>query len=186
MALTYRIVRDARRRSLKATAENGELVVYAPRGVSEWQIRMFVSQNADRLEQILRKERARTAAAESAGLLSEADVEALKKAAKKEFPRLVERFAPLVGVSYGRIAVRVQKTRWGSCSGAGNLNFNALLMLAPENVREYVVVHELCHRKHMDHSTAFWAEVARVYPGYRAAKSWLTKNGGVLQARVGK
>ena len=91
-----------------------------------------------------------------------------------------------MGVSYGRIAVRVQKTRWGSCSGAGNLNFNALLMLAPENVREYVVVHELCHRKHMDHSTAFWAEVARVYPGYRAAKSWLTKNGGVLQARVGK
>ena len=145
MALTYRIVRDARRRSLKAAVENGELVVYAPRGVSEWQIRMFVSQNADRLEQILRKERARTAAAESAGLLSEADVEALKKAAKKEFPRLVGRFAPLVGVSYGRIAVRVQKTRWGSCSGAGNLNFNALLMFAPENVREYVVVHELCH-----------------------------------------
>ena len=72
--LSYHIVRDSRRRSLKATVEDGELVVYAPRGVSEWQIRMFVSQNVDRLESMLQKERARTAAAESAGLLSEADV----------------------------------------------------------------------------------------------------------------
>ena len=186
MALTYHIVRDARRRTLKATVEGGELVVYVPRGVSERQIRMFVTQNADRLEKMLRKEQSRTAAAEQAGLLSEAEIESLKKSAKKEFRRLVEYYAPLVGVTYGQIAVRVQKTRWGSCSSAGNLNFNALLMLAPENVREYVVVHELCHRKHMDHSKAFWAEVGRVYPGYRAAKSWLTKNGGVLQARAGK
>ncbi len=93
-------------------------------------------------------------------------------------------FAPLVGVSYGRITIRNQRTRWGSCSGKGNLNFNCLLMLAPPEVLDYVVVHELCHRKEMNHSPRFWAEVARVLPDYQQRRRWLKEHGGALVQRM--
>ena len=80
-------------------------------------------------------------------------------------------------MTYGRITVRDQKTRWGSCSQTGNLNFNFRLILAPSEVLDYVVVHELCHRRQMNHSTQFWQEVAQVLPDYRKRKAWLTENG---------
>lgn len=79
-------------------------------------------------------------------------------------PKRVEYYSKLVGVDYGRITIRNQKTRWGSCSSKGNLNFNCLLMLTPTEVLDYVVVHELCHRKEMNHSKAFWSEVEKVIP----------------------
>ena len=97
---------------------------------------------------------------------------------------MAEFYAPLVGVSYGRITIRSQRGRWGSCSGAGNLNFNCLLMLTPPQVREYVVVHELCHRKQMNHSSQFWAEVERILPDYRQRRQWLKDQGGALIARL--
>lgn len=95
-------------------------------------------------------------------------------------PARVEYFAKIIGVTYGRITIRNQKTRWGSCSSKGNLNFNCLLMLAPPEVLDYVVVHELCHRKQMNHSKAFWAEVEKVCPDYKAAKKWLKEEGSQL------
>ncbi len=81
-------------------------------------------------------------------------------------PERVRPYAPIVGVTYGRITIRNQKTRWGSCSSKGNLNFNVALMLVPEEVMDYVVVHELTHRKEMNHSQNFWTEVERVCPEY--------------------
>ena len=93
-------------------------------------------------------------------------------------------YAPVVGVSYSRITVRSQRTKWGSCSSKGGLNFNCLLLLAPTEVLDYVVVHELCHRLEMNHSARFWAEVERVLPDYAAARKWLRQNGGSLLARL--
>ena len=93
-------------------------------------------------------------------------------------------FAPLVGVRYGRVSIRSQHSRWGSCSSLGNLNFNCLLLLAPEEVLDYVVVHELCHRLEMNHSPRFWAQVERVLPDYAAARTWLRQNGESLLARL--
>ena len=89
-----------------------------------------------------------------------------------------------MGVTYGRITIRNQVSRWGSCSSVGNLNFNCLLMLAPPEVRDYVVVHELCHRKEMNHSPAFWAEVEKMIPDYKAHKKWLKDNGTALISRL--
>lgn len=79
-------------------------------------------------------------------------------------PKRVEYYSKLVGVDQGKITIRNQKTRWGSCSSKENLNFNCLLMLTPTEVLDYVVVHELCHRKEMNHSKAFWSEVEKVIP----------------------
>lgn len=101
-----------------------------------------------------------------------------------DIPRRVEKYAPLVGVRVGRITIRNQVSRWGSCSAQGNLNFNCLLMLCPEEVRDYVVVHELCHRKQLNHSPAFWAEVERVLPGYKEQYRWLKENGSRLIRRL--
>ena len=96
------------------------------------------------------------------------------------FPERVSYYAREIGVDYGRITIRQQKTRWGSCTSEGNLNFNWLLMLAPPEILDYVVVHELCHRKEMNHSAAFWREVEHILPDYRERKKWLKDNGWYL------
>lgn len=100
--------------------------------------------------------------------------------AKKELPPRIAFYAAQIGVSYGRITIRHQKTRWGSCSTKGNLNFNCLLMLTPPEVRDYIIVHELCHIKQMNHSFKFWAEVKKIVPDYREAKQWLKEKGPAL------
>ena len=89
--------------------------------------------------------------------LSEAERARYIRIARDIFTRKTEYYARLMGVTYGRISIREQKTRWGSCSSKGNLNFNWRLILAPEEVLDYVVVHELAHRREMNHSKAFYA-----------------------------
>ena len=116
--------------------------------------------------------------------MSMEEVHKLADEAVRVLPGKAAYYAPIVGVTYGRITIRNQRTRWGSCSGKGNLNFNCLLMLAPEEVQDYVVVHELCHRLEMNHSPEFWKEVERVLPDYRTAKQWLKEHGDELMGRI--
>ena len=99
-------------------------------------------------------------------------------------PKRVKYFAELMGVEYGGITIRNQKTRWGSCSGKKNLNFNCLLMLTPDDVKDYVVVHELCHLIEMNHSPRFWAEVERILPDFKKSRLWLKRNGGAIIGRM--
>lgn len=101
-------------------------------------------------------------------------------AAREYFPKRVEHFHQFTGGSYNRITIRDQKTRWGSCSARGTLSFNWRLMLAPPAILDYVVVHELCHLTHMNHSAAFWQSVEQVYPDYRTARKWLKEHGQEL------
>lgn len=118
--------------------------------------------------------------AEPTEKLTREKVIALAEEALKVIPERVEYFAKVIGVTYGKITIRNQKTRWGSCSSKGNLNFNCLLMLAPPEVLDYVVVHELCHRKQMNHSKAFWSEVEKVLPDYKEVRKWLKEEGSQM------
>ena len=115
--------------------------------------------------------------------LSHTELQELAEKAMEYISGRVAYFSKQGGVSYGRITIRNQKTRWGSCSGKGNLNFNCLLMLTPPEVIDYVVVHELCHRKEMNHSKAFWHEVAKILPDYKKHMQWLKKEGGRIMQR---
>ena len=75
-------------------------------------------------------------------------------------------------------------SRWGSCSAEGNLSFNVLLMLTPEEVRDYLVIHELCHRKHMNHSKSYWNEVAKYCPQYKTVRKWLKDHASPILSRL--
>ena len=103
-----------------------------------------------------------------------------QQAAKDYFPKRAAYYLPFTGGSFQRITIRDQKTRWGSCSARGTLSFNWRLMLAPPAVLDYVVVHELCHLTHMNHSPAFWALVESVCPDYRIHRKWLKEHGQEL------
>ena len=97
--------------------------------------------------------------------------------ARAQMLRRLEAFAPRIGRSPQRVSIREQKTRWGSCSSAGNLNYNWKLVLMPERVMDYVVIHELAHRKEMNHSARFYAVVAQQMPDYKVWRSWLKEHG---------
>lgn len=112
------------------------------------------------------------------------EIRILAERACAELPPRLAVFAARMGVTYGRVTIRNQKTRWGSCSSKGNLNFNCVLMLAPPEIQDYVLVHELAHRKEMNHSARFWAVVEGILPDYKERRKWLRVNGQVLIERL--
>ena len=160
------------------------LIVRAPLRMSDARIEEFLTERRDWIQKHMARYAARQAEAAAVEKLTSDGLAALVKSAKSYIPLRVAHYAPLVGVDYGRINIRSQRSRWGSCSSKGNLNFNCLLMLAPPEVLDSVVVHELCHRKEMNHSPRFYAEVLRVFPEYRKWNRWLKDNGALLMARL--
>ena len=177
---SYTLVRSGRKTVSLEIRPDGSLLVRAPRRMSDRAVREFVRAKEPWLREKLLKYQNRPLLPR----LTEAELAALKAGAKEDLTRRTEYWAPRVGVGYGKITIRCQKTRWGSCSVRGNLNFNCLLLLAPPEVRDYVVIHELCHRKEMNHSPAFWAEVARACPEHHRCRKWLQDNGGGLLVRL--
>ena len=183
--ILYRIIRSGRRSVSIFVSGDGTVLVRAPYLTPEREIEKIVESHRAWIEKALLKAEKAGEAAETAGKLTEDEIRSLAAKALSVIPGRVQHFAQLVGVTFGRITIRNQKTRWGSCSKAGNLNFNCLLMLAPPEVLDSVVVHELCHRKYMNHSAEFYAEVRRVYPDYDRCHKWLKEHGAELMARMG-
>ena len=179
----YTLIRSARRTLGIEIAPDGAVIVRAPQRTSLARIEAMLREKADWIARARAKAQARTQAAAAAPLTQE-ELQELRARAKAYLPGRVAWYAQRIGVDYGRVTIRAQRTRWGSCSAQGNLNFNCLLMLTPPEVIDSVVVHELCHRRHMDHSAAFYADVLRVFPDYRKWHGWLRENGPLLLARA--
>lgn len=180
-----KVIRSRRKTIALSLESDGSLLVRAPLGMSERAVAKFVESKQAWIE---KKRAVLQQARETHGgsALSADALTALKTAAQRDFERRVAYWARQVGVNVKRVSIRTQRTRWGSCSSKGNLSLNALLMLAPEDVRDYVVVHELCHLKEMNHSPRFWALVAQVLPDYRCLEAWLKENGQALLWRIGQ
>lgn len=174
---SYRVIRSKRRTIALEITPAGALLVRCPQRASNAQIEAFVQSKAAWIgKHLVQKPKLPP--------LTPAEVQSLAQQALQVIPGRVAYYAPKVGVRYGGITIRNQRTRWGSCSSKKNLNFNCLLMLVPAEVMDYVVVHELCHLKEMNHSPRFWAEVEKILPDYRSQKQWLKEHGGALIARL--
>lgn len=181
--MDYRVKRSNRKTTVIQVGEEG-VIVRTSWWVSDQEIDEYVRKNRSWIEKALAKLENDKKSLPKEELPSMDEIRALADQALKVIPERVKYYAPQIGVTYGRITIRNQKTRWGSCSAKGNLNFNCLLMLAPPEVVDSVVVHELCHRKEMNHSKAFYEEVLRVFPDYYKWNQWLKENGGALMRRM--
>ncbi len=178
------VLRSRRKTLSLSVMEDGEIIARAPLRMSDGAVAAFVKEKEAWLQKTIRNVAAAKNEAATVGFLTDGDIAELRAIANVVLPARVALYAEKMGVSYGNVTIRLQKTRWGSCSTKGNLNFNALLMLAPPEVRDSVVVHELCHLKEMNHSRRFYAEIYRVMPDYDERHRWLKEHGAVLQARV--
>ena len=104
----------------------------------------------------------------------------LSEYALKRIRERLDVYQPRIGGEYGRVTIREQRTRWGSCSSKHNLNFNWKLIQAPPEALDYVVIHELCHLREFNHSPRFWRLVEGQMPEYEAWKKWLKQHGAEL------
>ena len=181
-----RVIRSNRKTIAIEITKDAELIVRAPFRMPENQIQDFLKEKESWIRTHLEKamEKQREMEENPVEKLSDERLHQLIGLAKMLLPKRVAMLAKKAGVTYGTIMVRCQKSRWGSCSSKGNLNFNCLLLLAPPDVMDYVIIHELCHRKEMNHSPEFWAEVARLMPDYEIHRAWLKEHGDRLLAMV--
>lgn len=181
------IIKKSRRTTISVQiTPDQKLLVKAPAYTSIKEVEEFLREKRDWIIKQINRTKVTSQQAAQMGILSDKEIRKLKRDAKKIIPERVEYYAKLSGITYNRIFIRLQKSRWGSCSIEGNLNFNALLALMPLEVLDSVVVHELCHRRHLDHSKAFYDEVLKIFPDYKKWDKWLKQNGAAYQLRVGE
>lgn len=173
--IEYSIVKSKRKSISIQITPDGKVIVRAPLRANQEYINQIVSEK----EGWIRKKLIEIESTKNENLVKYTmdELEEIADKAVQIIPERVKYYAPLIGVTYGRITIRNQKTRWGSCSSKGNLNFNCLLVLMPLEVLDSVVVHELCHRKEMNHSKRFYDEIYKVYPDYDKWDKWLKKHG---------
>lgn len=177
MYITYEIIKSSRKTIAVEVRQDGSVLVRAPRNCLQSRIDTFLKEKQAWVLAKVEEQKEKEADSMKIQPLSEAEQRLYRDKAREIFEQKVSYYAQMMGVSYGRIAIRDQKTRWGSCSGEGNLNFNWRLIFAPAGVLDYVVVHELAHRKEMNHSPRFWKVVEDTMPEYRKYQKWLKENG---------
>lgn len=191
--VSYTLFRTSRRSLALVVREHGELEVRVPLACSEAEIRRFLESRADWIlthmesqkKHFEEREALRPHRSEEEKMQLRKDCIQTMRTLLPERIAFYEPLLPPMHRPITRVAIRGQKTRWGSCSLRGSLSFNWKLALAPREYRDdvidYVVVHELCHLVHMDHSAAFWIEVERILPDYQKVRKWLKENGYMLE-----
>lgn len=176
----YKILYSSRKTLAIQITREGQVLVRSPRTCPLREIDRFLFQKEAwilRHLQIFQEQNLQMIQKPS---LSDTERKRYIELARDIFTQKTSYYARILHVTYGRISIREQKTRWGSCSSTGNLNYNWRLIFAPEDVLNYVVVHELAHRIEMNHSEAFYRIVESVLPDYRKSRRWLRENGQKL------
>ena len=183
----YDLIRTSRKTIAIQITLDGDVTLRAPRECENAEIDDLIRDRREWIEEkraeFLAQKRECEKKQEQFPKITPESEREFRRLAKEKIPKRVALFAEQVGVDYGKITIKDTKSRWGSCSYQGNLNFCWRLILAPEEVLDYIVVHELCHRLEMNHSARFWAEVKRVLPEYEKGKEWLKENGLALLER---
>ena len=170
LVIPYALVKSSRRKTLSIQiGAGGKMTVRCPYYASKWAIDSMLKEKSEwiyknYMESIQKKRIDNFSSNKSE---DSALVNKHKKYARKIFEAKVAYYNQFTGGNYTSITIRDQKTRWGSCSGRGTLSFNWRLILAPPEILDYVVVHELCHLTHMNHSKEFWELVESVIPDYK-------------------
>lgn len=176
-----RVIRS-RRKTISIEIKDGEVLVRAPLRVPNYEIQNFVSKNQKWIDTHLQKAKEQEEKYKNVVPFTKEEIEGYKQRAMQIIPERVEHFASIMGLHYGKISIRAQRTLWGSCTSKGNLSFNCLLMLTPPEAIDSIVVHELCHLRHMNHSQKFYDEVLKYCPDYYKWSKWLKENGKLILA----
>lgn len=182
--MEYKIIKSKRKSIGIEIKSDLTVIVRAPFFTSERTIKKLVEEKSDWIEKKLKQieERNKNSLPE----FTNSELESLRDKTRALITPKAEHFAKILGVSFKKLSVKKQRSVWGSCSAKKNINFNLLLCLCPENVVDYIVVHELCHLKHLNHSKNFWGAVEKILPDYKTAKLWLKTEGNKLIKRLPK
>ena len=180
-----KLIRSNRKTISIEITPDAQVIVRAPYHASTYEINKLIGEKSDWIYKHLKKmtDLQKEREKEPVQELTSQEIKLLTTRAKRVIPQRVRYYADIMGLEYGRITIRMQKSRWGSCSSKGNLNFNCLLMRTPQEIVDYVVVHELCHLKEMNHSPRFWAEVEKIFPDYKERRKWLKEHGNDIMTR---
>lgn len=178
-------VRRSKRKSaaIKITADM-QIVVFVPLYVSDNEIERLVISKSKWIDEHMLKVQSTIDERSKLEKITFEQIKELADQAVEYIPKRVKYYAEKENFVYNKITIKNLVSRWGSCSTKGNLNFNCLLMLTPDYVIDYIVVHELCHLREMNHSEKFWAKVEKIMPDYQRAELWLKQNGGNLISRM--
>ena len=168
------------RRYILRVLDDGTLRVTLPRWGSKREAQAFVERSSDWIGSQLLKHQAAAAVVHPASLN---DVAGLRKRAVQELPPQLLALAHAHDISVTKVSIRNQRSRWGACSSRGSITLNWRLILVPEFVRDYVMIHELMHRRELNHSRRFWKHVAAACPRHREARQWLLTEGQQLFRR---
>lgn len=181
--MEYELIKS-RRRTIAVQVTDKGIIVRAPLRTSRRAADAFVQKHEQWINTQLKKREQRRAESAGAVRLTAAELGELYRRAREVIPARAAHYAALLGERYGRVTIRCQRTRWGSCSTKRNLNFNCLLMLAPPEVIDAVAAHEVCHLREMNHSARFYELVLGLCPDYRRWDKWLRENGRAILDRA--
>ena len=178
--MEYILKRSSRRSIAVQIKSDGSVIVRANYNTPLYSIEKFLVEKSEWIA----KNAAKMRAADGVPKFTENDIKGFIQKAKYIAHEKATYFAKIIGVSYGKITVKKMRTVWGSCSAHGNLNFNCLIAALPEKIADYVIIHELCHRKQMNHSRAFWNLVGIYCTDYKARRKWLKTYGSQYLNRI--
>ncbi len=181
-----KIIRSERKTLVIEIRPDFSVIVRAPFKTSDSEIEAFLAEKERWVNKTLNKLRLCSDIGSELASFTKQEIEDMSKMTEQIISEGLEYYSGRVGATYKSVRIKPLVSIWGSCSAEGRLTFNSLLSLCPREVADYVIVHELCHRKEMNHSPRFWARVSEHCPNYKAHRLWLKQKGSALIGRMRK